>query len=359
MKDVLNLLAPAIIAVFICISASSVPAQNNCEKIYDGIKTGYHDKRPLTEQEMVKTLDLVKKFIADPACKTEEYSDIRKFLEGQIPKFEARLKSLKDVDSNPFNESIPSKNWDKAFASGKEIIAKFPDTSVDVMLVLASVGFDLASAKPANDKYNDDTLNFSKTLIQNLEADMPSQSGNYGAFEYIYKNKDYPDGRANALGWMNYNIGYIMYERRKDRKGALPYLYKATQFNSATKSFSIIYKLIGDWYMDEFKALEEKRRALAPGDANKAESKDLWALQKGYADRAAEAYARAYNIAIDSEATPAYKPALYKRLTDAYAIRFDDLSAHPNDYLDGLNEYIKSTIKKPFTDPLSPVSPAQ
>ncbi len=58
-------------------------------------------------------------------------------------------------------------NSDEAFASGRDIVSKYPDL-IDVPIVLASVGFDNAALKTPNDKYNTDAVNYAKMVIQKI-----------------------------------------------------------------------------------------------------------------------------------------------------------------------------------------------
>lgn len=250
-----------------------------------------------------------------------------------------------------FDASVQAKNWDETYASGKEVLAQNPDL-LDVIIVLGSIGYDESLKTPANTKYNADTINYAKSAIQKLEANKPSQ--NYGAYQYTYGGiKEFPNGRENALGWMNYNIGYLMYFNQNMKKEALPYLYKATQYNSATKNFPVIYQTIGASYFDEAKSLGQQiiDKLKAAGDKETDETKALYALQKGYADRAIDAYARAYKVAGSNPATkPEYKAGLYKILQDLFKFRYDGKT-------DTLDTYLATVMNKPMPDPTVAVTP--
>ena len=251
-----------------------------------------------------------------------------------------------------FNKSVQNPqavNLDEAFASGREIMAKTPDL-VDVPIVLASVGFDNAVSKTPNERYLGEAVNYAKLAIQKLEAGKTSE--NYGAYSYSYKTKEFPDGKSNALGWMNYTIGYIMYNRQNQKKEALPYLYRATQLNSGTKTYPELYRIIGSWYVDEFIRMDAERVAKikAAGDQDTEETKAMLAMQKGYADRAVEAYARAYKVAGTDAANKAYRDSLLNRVRELYAIRF-------NKDMSGFDAYMAGVMNKPFTDPNTAVVP--
>jgi len=251
-----------------------------------------------------------------------------------------------------FDASVPAKNFDDTYASGKELLAKNPDL-LDVVIVLGSIGYDESLKTPANTKYNADTISYAKMAIQRIESGKTSK--NYGAFQqYTYCGiKEFPDCKANALGWLNYNIGYLMYFNQNQKKEAIPYFYKATQYNSATKTFPVIYQVIGAAYFDEAKRLsqESEEKAKAAGNVDTDESKAAYAMAKGYADRAIDAYARAYKIAGANAGTkPEYKAGLYKVLQDLFKFRFDNK-------IDGLDSYVASVMNKPFVDPSVAVTP--
>lgn len=261
--------------------------------------------------------------------------------EATFGKFDIAIKDPKNV------------NADNAFSSGKEIIAGNPDL-IDVPIVLASIGFDNAALATPNDKYNADAINYAKMSIDKINAGKTSKQ--YGAYQWTYQTAKYPDGKSNTLGWMNYTIGYIMYYRQNQKKEALPYLYKATQLNSETKNNFRIYAAIGKWYVDEFKRLDDERVAKikAAGDQDTDETKAIFAMQKGYADRAAEAYSRAYKLALnDTTATKENRDGLMTVAKQFYGIRYNNDATK----FDGYDTYATGLTSKTFTDPTTDVTP--
>jgi hypothetical protein len=254
---------------------------------------------------------------------------------------------------------IKNINAQEVFASGKDFIAANPD-SVDALLAVASVGYDQASAATPVDTYNADTINYAKAAIDKMNAGKVSQINNaagkpqYGIYRYVYTTDKFPDGKSNALGWMNYYIGYIMYNRMNQKKEALPYLYKATQANSETKNTAEVYRLIGSWYADEFKRLDDERvaKVKAAGDQDTDETKAIYAMQKGYAERAADAYARAFKV-VSPSASAEYKNALQTRAKQLYGIRFNNDPTK----VDGYDAFAANLATKPFVDPATAVTP--
>jgi hypothetical protein len=279
---------------------------------------------------------------------SEDDKQVVDYLKKKVPSLEEEIGTKAMYAS--FNTAVKDPktvNSDAAFSSGKQIIAKNPDL-IDVPIVLASIGFDNAVAK--NNKYNADAINYAKMAIQKIEAGKTSEQ--YGAYSYVYKTKEFPDGKSNALGWMNYTIGYIMFYPQGQKKDALPYLYKATQVASGTKNYPELYRTIGSFYVDEFIRLDKERvdKIKAAGNVDTEETKSLLALQKGYADRAVEAYAKAYRVASSDPKEKAYKDSLLTRVKELYAIRFDNK-------MDGFDAFLSSTATKPLTDPTTAVAP--
>jgi len=353
MKNVFKFLTLGMmLATVIGVSATSLFAQDiDCDATYEGFKAKY--KGSIDDRKAA--LELAKQYLAADKCKTPpENAEIVTFLTGQLTKLPIAIAQLEDAALyKRFNDSVPAKNWDETFASGKQIIAKYPDKSLDIGIVLASIGFDQAAdTKAPVDKFNGDTIAQAKWVIQQIESGKTSTK--YGAFgQYEYTTKDYPDGKNNTLGWMNYTIGYITYNRMKNQKEALPYLYKAAQANSATKNFSDIYKSIGEWYVSEFNriGIERKTKIDANNGADNQETLDLWGLQKGYLDRAIDAYSRAYKVA---PAEPkVYKDGLLNRAKTLYNARFDE----EKDKLPLADKYIAEAPAKPFPDPATAVTP--
>jgi len=261
--------------------------------------------------------------------------------------------AAKDKLFKSFDTAVRGNKTDEVFSTGKEVLAQETNSPIglDVTLVLASVGFDQASLKTPNNTFNNDAVNYAKAAIQKLEAGKTSE--NFGAYQYQYKNKEFADGKNNALGWMNYTVGYIMYNRQNQKKEALPYLYKSTQLNSATKNFPESYRQIGAWYLDDAIRIDTERteKQKVAGNKDTEETLALLGTQKGLADRAIDAYARAYKIASASPQTAKeYKDALYTKLKELYAFRYDGKT-------DGIDAFVAGVMSKPMPDPTTTVTP--
>ncbi|MGE3467883.1 MAG: hypothetical protein AB7J13_13245, partial [Pyrinomonadaceae bacterium] len=154
----------------------------------------------------------------------------------------------------------------------------------------------------------------------------------------------------------NLTIGYIMQVAQKNKVAAAPYLYKVTQTSAEeTKKNPIPYELIGYFYFDELNKLTTEIKAMAddqkpedPEDVAKAKVdaiKAKVALANGTAERAIEAFSRAYTLG----SAAAYKKTMRDNIEGAYKLRFAKT--------EGMDEFIAVAAKKPFQNPMTPVTP--
>lgn len=284
----------------------------------------------------------------------ESVKEIADYLKTAIPTLEAGVKAQRQKEElialyKRFDDSIKAKKYEETYAAGKEIVAKYPENSLDQILAMGSIGYDESYNK--NYKYNDDTLRFAKMAISHIESGKTSKK--YGLYQWEYKTKE------NAVGWMNLTVGYITYYANKDKKGALPYLYKASQASSDTKTNPLVFEAIGAYYFDEVSKLaEEVKKMIADQKETdtpevktqkEADIKAKIALLNGYAERAMDAYARAHKVAKSDPSVKAYKEGLYKTLQTLYNVRFAKT--------DGMDSFIAGLVSKPMPDPTSTVTP--
>src|SRR5262249_32462997 len=158
-----------------------------------------------------------------------------------------------------------------SFQFGKKVLAREPN-NVDVMIALVNVGHFATLGLSPSDKFNADILRYAQGALDKLKD--PATNSTY------LKTAGCTDGRINAIGWMNYIIGDITLYRLKDKKAALPYLYKSTQVGCATLKKYDAYELIAASYYDEYQRLETDRlaKAKAAGDKETDETKAIYAL---------------------------------------------------------------------------------
>lgn len=364
MKSVFRfLVVGAAAATFAVAGVNSAYAQDVCadvdakKVVYEKFTTNYSGTMEQRRTAVNAAKEYIEKYgsCADDAAQVDYFKKYLPAAEKQVDDFFKKKgeDEAKQAMYARFNNALAAKNWDELYPAGKEVLAKESDAKIqlDVAILLGSLGLDEAIKE--NDKYNADTVRYAQEAIQRIEGG--ATSDNYGVANkgvgIQYKNAKFSDGKSNALGWLNYTIGYIKYFRDKNKKDALPYLYKVTQYNSAPKAFPEVYAAIGQWYLDEINRLETDRNAKlqAASNADTDETKAIYALQKGYAERASDAFARAYKLV---GATPAEKPqkdTFYARTKLAYEIR--------NGKPDGMDAYIASVTAKPMPNPTTEVTP--
>jgi hypothetical protein len=279
------------------------------------------------------------------------------FIKGKLPELKSYVGDKEMFDR--FNGSIAdikTVNADVAFESGKQIMSAKPDLAFDVAIVLAQVGFDNSLKTPPLDKFNGEAINFARRAIKDIESGKTSET--YGAKVYSLavldanKKVDAAKSKQNALGWLNYIVASIMYYNQQQKKDAVPYFYQTTKFESPFKNKPDVYQAIGAWYLEELVKMDTSRleKVKANGDKDNDETLTIWALEKGYADRAIDAYARAYQLAkADKAAKPEYTKGLYEKLQGLYKLRFDKT--------DGIDAYIATVVSRPMPDPATTVTP--
>jgi len=285
-----------------------------------------------TVEQMKIALEAGKEYVKKYGANAEDKPQVD-FIKGDIPRLEQAIEidrkrkiaaaeaATKNALYSRFDASVKGSNWTETYKAGREILAEEPNL-LDVILVLGSIGLDESQKNPPVTTFNADTVQFANLAISKMNSGVSSD--NYGAYQFAYKNKDFSDGKSNALGWMNYTIGYIMYYRMNKKDEAIPYLYKATQYNSGTKKTPAIYATIGDEYFSTVVKMQDEREKWDKtvegyGDKVKASV----AKEKAYVDRAIDAYARAYGLVRDNPKTSAtYKSNILKVLTDLYDFRY-------------------------------------
>lgn len=345
-----------LLAAIFAAGSLSVLAQDPCADTagQTELDTAFRSKYAGNLADRKAAVDAGKRFLEKyGACETtKDFSD---YLKSYLPGMEKKIKEdegaiAKTALYTRFNNGFKAENWDEVYAAGKDVLAQEPD-NLDVILVLGSIGYDQSFKK--NYKWNDDTLRYAKMAIQKLNEGKTSPK--FGIFQYTYNNKD------NALGWMNLTVGYIMYYAQNNKKDALQYLYKASQANSDTKTNPVVFETIGRYYLEETGRIAEqvKTKAAAMSDSDTKEVKDqktaeikgLVALLNGNAERAIDAYARAYKVTKTDAATKAYRDGLYAKIQNLYTVRFQKS--------DGIDTYIAGVVGKPMPDPTTAVTPVE
>lgn len=370
--------AGLILAVAIALGAIAGVAQDTCiateveaaqDKFDVEYKKGLKDRAGRRE-----AIRLGKEFIEKYGASCDIAKVRVDWLKVNIPVKEQELiKALADDAENilitRFNESLKMKNWDEAYASGKEIMAKHADKYRPVEIVLGTIGGE--EAFKGNFKYSDDAIRFAKQSIADLETGKAFLLGKdtvyglsllkpgtprkpkYTAEDFLYNFAF--DTKEEAIGWLNLYVGYITQVAQKNKIAALPYLYKSTLGNTGSSKQPTAYGLIGYYYVeqgdklvDEIKALEA---AQDPKDTEEVAKqkvdaiKGKVAISNGTNQRAIDAFARAYNLSTDIK----YKADIKKALDFSYNRRFGKM--------DGIDAWIATVVKQPFENPSNPVTP--
>jgi hypothetical protein len=380
-------------AAVVALGAMVASAQNPCEDAA-GLTAADADVRELLKD---KSLPGRKKYVEAGKAFVQKYGscepakDFAGWLTTNLPKTEETIKKMElDLVEGAlvarFDNALKTKNWDEVYVAGKEALAKNPEKYRIAEIVLAAVGGE--EAMKNNFKYQDDALKYAKQSIADLEAGKPFLLPNTdktsiglaekGAYNFLYPTKE------DAIGWMNLYIGYITQVSQKNKAAAVPYLYKASQAASESAKNPLPFELIGAYYFDEVNRLVEEVKKLeadstrlidegkkleadrkAPSLTPEAVAeltkqidekvkaieekataiKAKVALVNGTAERAMDAYSRAYTFAT----APAYKAKMKKSIEDAYKLR--------KGTTDGMDAWIASAVTKPFPNPLTPVTP--
>jgi hypothetical protein len=201
-------------------------------------------------------------------------------------------------------------------------------------------------------------MRYAQRALADLKSGKPLTKKNakgeetVGALKYEYT-------RPEAISVLTYTMAHLNLVAKKDKKAALPYYYEVTKLPGSFQKNPRVYGAIGDYYYDEVKRLAEdvKVKIAAQSDTDtdevrtkkEADIKAAIAMLNGYAERAMDAYSRAYNIAKADPANKTYTDGLYKTLQGLYTVRFQKQ--------EGIDAWISSTVTKPFPDPTSPVAP--
>ncbi|HUR98168.1 MAG TPA: hypothetical protein VMZ26_08915 [Pyrinomonadaceae bacterium] len=353
-RRILNLGASSLVLVLsFSAPAFSQTSPEDCNSIYQNLVA----RRGSTEIAVAEqALASGKEY--QTKCKglaaTEGFDKIDQFINLEVPRLQEKVDIMKLEQA--FDAAVKKRSRDDVVSTAKQLIEKNRRYNLDLMLDIASVGFDNASAAPADDKYNADAIRYATLVLEKLEKgeDSGTKDKRFG-FYFPYKNEKCADGKINAAGWMNYTIGFITSTRQKETRAALPYLYKSSQAGCETKAFSESYRLIGSWYVDESNKISAQRAALikAASDTETPETVALLELQMGYLDRAIDAYARAYRqAATNLKTVPAYKTSLQGVLKELFAARYEgDISA--------MDAYVAKVMDTPFIDPATPVAPVK
>lgn len=377
MKSFMRVLTVGLFALLVTVAVASPAFAQECDQdtktaLYQTYLDNYNSNDTAALQ---KAVDAAKEYVKICA-NSEPDAEIIAYLKDAYPKIEQRIIDIKKAQElqdkinaenkrlAAFDTAYKSKNWSQAFSAGEEVLSN-PEvkqkTHLDMRILLASRGSVLAESNPPVNDFNEQTLKYAQEAISRISAGETSGTGNWGAYDFSWKTKE------NALGQLNYAIGYIKYHAQGKKDEAIPFYYKATQYDSDTKKYAPIYITLGEWYQEKARQLGIKREELdlteAAGEqqeANIEKAYDYLAMEKAYVERAMDAYARAYGIAkTDKGATEEFKTGLFDQLKALFEFRYTDSIDAPKKSEASINSYVASVPSKSLPNPANEPAPVQ
>jgi hypothetical protein len=353
-------LAALLAAVFVVGGSTVFGQSDNCADV-DGMNAVYQD---VLANYKSTDPDVFEKAINSGKQFLEKYGtcDVAKqnadWIKGKMPSWEKRLDELrKAAVLKKFDASIQGKDWDTAYASANEYLTKWPndDYRIHVIVPLGWIGYVEALNK--NYKYDANSMKYAKMAIELLKAGtlQPKKGDTYGTWQLTCTGKD------ECISLLTFAQGYMTFFGENNKQAALPYYYEVTKLPGSFSKYPAVYGTIGDYYYDSVKKISDDLRAKIadqkdtdPDDVKAKKEADIKATiaqLNGYAERAMDAYSRAYTLAKADPKTADYAANIYKAIQALYTVRFQKQ--------DGIDSWIATTVNKPFPDPTSPVAPIE
>ncbi|HEU4596917.1 MAG TPA: hypothetical protein VFS10_17420 [Pyrinomonadaceae bacterium] len=322
MKNVFRLLTIAALAVTFALpslaqEAAAAQADDPAKTaLYEKFVKERGDKSPASQAAAYQT---GKEYLAKYGAPEDQYNT---YVRGWVGKYEV---ALREFELNTALNNDPS----KAFQLARGVLANEPDNlGLHIRLVAAG----LANASK-NESLNGETLNYAKRALQLAEQGKTVDQWT------PFRNRD------EALGWLNYAVGANLVKNSPEE--AVPYLIKAAQANSPSKTEPTTYSALAvAYYNGEFKRLAAEYKAKYEGQPETPEGVALYERVNQSLDRVIDAYARAHVYNTDA----ALKKEMLDRLTTVYKTRHENSDA-------GLQEYIAGVTNRPLPLPGQPVTP--
>ncbi|MEP6848603.1 MAG: hypothetical protein ABI999_07090 [Acidobacteriota bacterium] len=343
MKTVLRSISPwpmTIIAIALLSGFSFGQTSNDeCTTVYNAFLAN----RKSPEIEKLQAAIASGKEYLDKCSTLEEGEKVKDYVSRQVPLLQDAVQD--QMNYKGLDAALKARDVHQTFTYGKKVLEKHPE-NLEVILAVASAGYSSTHAANPTDKYNDETIRLAKLAISKLDDPAKAAEADY------FKTDKCPDGRTNAVGSMNLAIGNITWSRLKDKKAALPYLYKSLQTGCSTKALPETYQKIGAAYREEFQKLEDDRQAKIKAAEGKEteESGKILALEMGYLDRMLDTYGRAYKAETDSGYGADDREHLLSDLKSLYGGRHED-------DMSGFDAWLKGMGTDQLPDPTSTVAP--
>lgn len=368
MKTIFRFSGLALLAVVMAgFNASASFAQDACadadgQTALYGEFTALYPKTDLPSRKAAieKAKQFLEKYGACEALK--EQVD---YFKAAVPKLEEAVQKAEEGVAmgalfKRFDAAVPidpaATKPDEAFAAGKEILAKQPE-NINILVALGLVG--AANSTAANNyKFSNEGLQYANAALSKVKGGAKFTKKDPKSGEEVAGVYWTDRTRPQAIADLSYAVAYLTYFGKKDKATALPLFYELSQ--GAQKDNPLIYGIIGDYYIEQRKPIAEQIRvkiaeqsAAATTEERKialeAEIKQQVALFNGYNERILDAFSRAYKVTKDTPANKTYRDNLYKIMQEVYKVRFEKET--------GLDQYISSTVAKPFPNPTSEVTP--
>ena len=281
-------------------------------------------------------------------CKdSQDDQEVVAYINRLLPRVEQNL--AVEIRFAKFEAGAKGLNHSEAYRFGREILANEPKDSElrgDLSIYLTWAGYKAMDTADAATTFSAIELGRETIALINSGAKFVD----WGAYDGAFKQQNDADSKSHTLGWLNFAIAE-MYLKVDNKPEAMAHYFETTKYAAPIGTNPVVFQAIGAWYLSD--AIRVRADGVkiyeANGDQDTEESTKLFNLAKGYADRAFDAYARAYQAAKaaknDSAAT-----SLYGRLGELYKFRFDGKE-------EGLDEFISEVGRRQFIDPRNPVEP--
>lgn len=336
----------AVLVLIMVANAATVVAQcdpNTKQAVY---QVFLDNRRATTIEGLQKAVDAGKKYLE--MCKdSPDDQEVVAYLNRLLPRVEQNL--AVEIRFSRFETASKAQNYGESFKVGREILANEPKDSElkgDLSIYLTWAGYkamesaDVASTMSA--------IELGRETIAMINSG--AKFVDWGAYDGIFKQQNDADSKSHTLGWLNFAIAE-MYVKVDNKPEAMAHYFETTKYGAPIGSNPVVFQAIGAWYLSD--AIRVRAEGVkiyeANGDQDTEESTKLFNLAKGYADRAFDAYARAYQAAKVAKNDSATN-SLYGRLGELYKFRFDGKE-------EGLEDFILEVGKRPFIDPRNPVEP--
>ena len=245
----------------------------------------------------------------------------------------------KQARRNQFTEQVKAKNYNDAFAIGKQILAEEPE-DLGILFELTRSGFAAADSK--NTANNADTVAMAKKTIQLLQAGRTFEKDKPVA------NKD------DLIGGINFELGRLLKDAQPAE--AMTYLVNAAQTEGSAKKDFRTYLFLADVYeKGEYGSLSTQYNNNCKTEEQVATPActELKAKADKIVDHMIDALARAiaYNDASpNAAANAAARASWMEQLTSYYKYRNNNTDT-------GLKELIAGITSKPLPKPGDPIAP--